>query len=116
MSDQTSCHAVYDGGYCPQGISFENRTELLEKDKNKFKIMVDETLKLITRLLKILSRKALISSIMATPLEAVFDAGVKEISKNGVDDKEGFIWPSYVEDILGPELFDYGYGLLDGFV
>ena len=36
----------HDGGYCPQGISFENRTELaLEKDKNKFKIMVDETLK-----------------------------------------------------------------------
>ena len=48
---------------------------------------------------------------MVTPfMKAVFDAGVKEISKNGVDDKEGFIWPSYVEDILGPELFDYGYG------
>ena len=29
---------------------------------------------------------------------------------NGVDEKDGFIWPSYVEDIMGPELFDYGYG------
>lgn len=37
-------------------------------------------------------------------------AGVKEISKNGVDDKDGFIYPSYVEDIMGPHLFDYGYG------
>ena len=35
---------------------------------------------------------------------------MKEISKNGVDDKDGFIWPSYVEDIMGPQLFDYGYG------
>ena len=31
LSDQTSCHVVYDGGYCPQGISFEERTRLLPK-------------------------------------------------------------------------------------
>ena len=37
-------------------------------------------------------------------------SGIKEISKNGIDDKDGFIWPSYVEDIMGPILFDYGYG------
>ena len=43
-------------------------------------------------------------------MKAVFDSGVTEISKNGVDDKDGFIWPSYVEDIMGPQLFDYGYG------
>ena len=43
-------------------------------------------------------------------MKAVYDAGVKEISKNGRDDKDGFIWPSYVEDIMGPLLFDYGYG------
>ena len=43
-------------------------------------------------------------------MKAIFDAGVKEISKNGIDEKDGFIFPSYVEDILGPELFDYGYG------
>ena len=35
---------------------------------------------------------------------------MKEISLNGVDEKDGFIWPSYVEDIMGPQLFDYGYG------
>lgn len=43
-------------------------------------------------------------------MKAMYDAGIKEISKNGRDDKDGFIWPSYVEDIMGPILFDYGYG------
>lgn len=43
-------------------------------------------------------------------MKAVFDAGNKDIAKNGKDTTEGFIFPSYVEDILGPELFDYGYG------
>ena len=37
-------------------------------------------------------------------MKAVYDAGVKEISRNGTDEKDGFIWPSYVEDIMGPEL------------
>ena len=32
MSDQTSCHMAYDGGYCPQGLTFEQRTEMLDKD------------------------------------------------------------------------------------
>jgi urocanate hydratase len=43
-------------------------------------------------------------------MKAIYDAGVKEIAKNGVDEKDGFVFPSYVEDIMGPELFDYGYG------
>ena len=43
-------------------------------------------------------------------MRAVFDAGVKEIAKNGKDTFDGFIFPSYVEDIMGPLLFDYGYG------
>ena len=40
----------------------------------------------------------------------MYDAGVPEITANGSDPSEGFIWPSYVEDIMGPMLFDYGYG------
>ena len=43
-------------------------------------------------------------------MKAVFDAGAKEIARNGVDERDGFIFPSYVEDIMGPMLFDYGYG------
>jgi urocanate hydratase len=40
----------------------------------------------------------------------VFDAGVKEICKNGENPMDGFIFPSYVEDLMGPLFFDYGYG------
>ena len=43
-------------------------------------------------------------------MKSVYDSGITEISKNGRNDKDGFIWPSYVEDIMGPMLFDYGYG------
>ena len=42
-------------------------------------------------------------------MKAVYDAGVRK-SVNGYDESEGFIFPSYVEDIMGPMLFDYGYG------
>ncbi len=42
-------------------------------------------------------------------MKAVYDAGVSEIAREG-NDKDGFIFSSYVEDIMGPELFDYGYG------
>jgi urocanate hydratase len=43
-------------------------------------------------------------------MKAIYDSGVKEICRNGTNDIDGFIWPSYVEDIMGPVLFDYGYG------
>ena len=43
-------------------------------------------------------------------MKAVFDAGATNIAKNGIDPSEGFIFPSYVEDIMGPLCFDYGYG------
>ncbi|HQO91946.1 MAG TPA: urocanate hydratase, partial [bacterium] len=111
LSDQTSCHAVYDGGYCPAGITFEERTRLLGTDKAKFSKMVDETLRRHYNVIKkLVSKGTYFFDYGNSFMRAVFDAGVKEISKNGVDTFEGFIWPSYVEDILGPELFDYGYG------
>lgn len=111
LSDQTSCHAAYEGGYCPQGITFEERTELLKNDREKFRELVDKTLKKHFELIKILtSRGTYFFDYGNSFMKAIFDAGVKEISKNGVDDKDGFIYPSYVEDIMGPELFDYGYG------
>lgn len=111
LSDQTSCHAVYDGGYCPQGVSFEERTNLLENNRDEFKKLVDETLKKHFELIKILTdRGTYFFDYGNSFMKAVYDAGVKEISKNKIDDKDGFIFPSYVEDIMGPELFDYGYG------
>ena len=111
LSDQTSCHAVYDGGYCPQGISFEERTRLLGEDKDEFCRLVDKTLKKHFELIKALVAKGTYFFDYGNAfMRAVFDSGVKEISKNGVDTYEGFIFPSYVEDIMGPLLFDYGYG------
>ena len=111
LSDQTSCHAVYDGGYCPVGISFEERTRLLAEDRNTFNKLVDETLKRHYLVIKSLTEKGVYFFDYGNSfLKAIYDIGIKEISKNGRDDKGGFIFPSYVEDILGPELFDYGYG------
>ncbi|MEG0844232.1 MAG: urocanate hydratase [Romboutsia sp.] len=111
LSDQTSCHAVYDGGYCPQNISFEERTKLLSEDKEEFVKLVDETLRNHFRVIKELSKKGVYFFDYGNSfMKAIYDAGCSEISKNGVDEKDGFIFPSYVEDILGPQLFDYGYG------
>ena len=111
LSDQTSCHAVYEGGYCPAGISFEERTRLLHDDPDKFRELVDDTLKRHFKAIKALTEKGTYFFDYGNSfMKAIYDAGVKEISRNGVDEKEGFIWPSYVEDIMGPMLFDFGYG------
>jgi urocanate hydratase len=111
LSDQTSCHAVYEGGYCPQGISFEQRTELLRSGQAGFKEMVDATLRHHYTLIKTLSERGTYFFDYGNSfLKAVYDAGIKDICKNGENPLDGFIFQSYVEDILGPILFDYGYG------
>jgi urocanate hydratase len=111
LSDQTSCHAVYEGGYCPRGISFEERTELLRSGHAGFKEMVDATLRRHYELIKTLAdRGTYFFDYGNSFLKAVFDAGVVEICKNGKNPIDGFIFQSYVEDIMGPILFDYGYG------
>ena len=111
LSDQTSCHNVYNGGYCPVQLTFDERTELLDKDSEKFEKLVDETLGRHYEAIKELTKRGTYFFDYGNSfMKAIFDSGVTEISKNGVDDKDGFIWPSYVEDIMGPMLFDYGYG------
>ena len=111
ISDQTSCHAVYEGGYTPAGLSFEQGRELIAADLPTFKARVDESLKRHYRVIKSLTSKGSYfwdygNSFMAS----IFDAGVPEITANGINTNDGFIWPSYVEDIMGPLCFDYGYG------
>lgn len=111
LSDQTSCHAVYEGGYCPAGISFDERTRLLREDRMKFRQLVDISLQRHFNVIKkLVARGTYFFDYGNSFLKAIYDAGVKEISKNKIDEKDGFIWSSYVEDIMGPELFDYGYG------
>lgn len=110
LSDQTSCHAPYDGGYCPQGLSFEERTRLLATDRDEFARRVDATLAHHFELIAALvARGTYFFDYGNSFMNAVFEAGVTQIAKDG-DERNGFIWPSYVEDIMGPELFDYGYG------
>ncbi|HEY3277488.1 MAG TPA: urocanate hydratase [Syntrophorhabdaceae bacterium] len=111
LSDQTSCHAAYDGGYCPQGLTFEARTELLRTDHTKFRAMVDASLKRHYELIKTLvARGVYFFDYGNSFLKAVYDTGIAEICRNGRDATKGFIFPSYVEDIMGPLLFDLGYG------
>ena len=111
LSDQTSCHAVYEGGYCPAGISFEERTRLLSDDYDRFCTLVDQSLCRHYEIIKkLVASGTYFFDYGNSFMKAIYDAGVKEISRNGIDEKDGFIWPSYVEDIMGPELFDYGYG------
>ena len=111
MSDQTSCHVPYDGGYCPQGLSFEERTHMLDEDPAGFRKLVDASLRRHYELICALyERGTYFFDYGNSFLKAVYDAGVKAVCKNGRDDLEGFVFPSYVQDILGPELFDYGYG------
>jgi urocanate hydratase len=111
LSDQTSCHAAYDGGYCPQELTFEQRTEMLKADHDGFKKMVDISLRRhYTYIKTLVNRGAYFFDYGNSFLKAVFDAGVTEICKNGKNPMDGFIFPSYVEDIMGPMMFDYGYG------
>ena len=111
LSDQTSCHEPYTGGYCPQGLTFEERTAMLDHDPEEFRILVDKTLaKHFHAIKELTARGTYFFDYGNSFMKAIFDAGVKEISRNGDNDRDGFIWPSYVEDIMGPLLFDYGYG------
>src|SRR6185436_3045678 len=103
LSDQTSCHAVYEGGYCPVQLDFAARTELLGKDKARFRQLVDATLKQhFEAIQKLTERGTYFFDYGNAFMKSVFDAGVTGICKNGQNEKQGFIWPSYVEDILGP--------------
>ncbi len=111
LSDQTSCHAVYEGGYTPVGVTFEEGRKLMKENPAKFNQLVDESLKRHFRSIKRLTEKGSYfwdygNSFMAS----VFEAGEKAIAKNGINTSEGFIWPSYVEDIMGPICFDFGFG------
>ncbi|MCK4480177.1 MAG: urocanate hydratase [Candidatus Lokiarchaeota archaeon] len=110
-SDQTSCHAVYEGGYTPFQISFKEGRMLIKNNLNRFKQLVDLSLKEQFKLIKIMTERGTYFWDYGNSfLKAVFDAGAKDIAKNVNNSSEGFIFPSYVEDIMGPICFDYGFG------
>ncbi len=106
-SDQTSLHNPWAGGYYPVGISFEEANEMMANNPELFKEKVQETLR----------RHALAINKHTAKGTYFFDYGnafLLEASRAGADvmDKNGidFRYPSYVQDIMGPMCFDYGFG------
>jgi urocanate hydratase len=111
ISDQTSCHVVYEGGYIPVGLAFEEARQMLTIEPEGFRAFVDASLHRHFKVLKSLTGKgAYFWDYGNNFMASVFEVGIAAIAKNGVNTLDGFIWPSYVEDIMGPICFDYGYG------
>ncbi len=105
-SDQTSLHNPYAGGYYPAGISFEKAKELMVKNPALFKKKVQESLKRQVKAINILRKRGMYfwDYGNAFLLEAK-RAGADILKPNG-----SFKFPSYVEDIMGPMCFDFGFG------
>jgi urocanate hydratase len=102
---------VYDGGYCPQGLTFEQRTAMLRDDPRAFRKQVNASLKRHYELIHALVQGGVYFFDYGNSfMKAVFEAGIPGICRNGRNPNDGFIFPSYVEDIMGPLLFDFGYG------
>ena len=106
-SDQTSLHNPWAGGYYPQGISFEEANEMMANDPELFKVKVQETLRKHASLVNNHTAKGtyFFDYGNAFLLEAS-RAGGDVMAANGID----FRYPSYVQDIMGPMCFDYGFG------
>ena len=106
-SDQTSLHNPWAGGYYPQGMSYEEANTMMAEDPTTFKQRIQETLKRHVKAVNALVEKGMY----------FFDYGnafLLESSRAGAEimDEEGelFRYPSYVQDIMGPMCFDYGFG------
>lgn len=111
LTDQTSCHVAFDGGYCPQGLTFEDRTRMLAENKEKFVELVKQTLQKHHQLIEVLRGRGTYFFDYGNSLtSAMCEIGIKEVCVNKKDPLDGFIYPSFVEAFLGPNLFDYGYG------
>ncbi|MEQ9467893.1 MAG: urocanate hydratase [Ekhidna sp.] len=106
-SDQTSLHNPWSGGYYPVGLSFEESNDMIRNNPQGFKAKVQESLR----------RHAAAVNKHADRGTYFFDygnafllessrAGGDVMAENGID----FKYPSYVQDILGPMCFDYGFG------
>ncbi|MDY6801785.1 MAG: urocanate hydratase, partial [Bacteroidota bacterium] len=105
-SDQTSLHNPFAGGYYPAGLTYEESNRMMAEEPEEFKKHVQESLK---------RQVAAINKLTAKGMY-FFDYGnafLLESSRAGADilKKDGkFKYPSYVQDIMGPMCFDYGFG------
>jgi urocanate hydratase len=106
-SDQTSLHNPWAGGYYPVSMTFEESNEMMAKDPEQFKLKVQESLRRHAAAVNKHTAKGtyFFDYGNAFLLECSrADAGV--MAENGID----FKYPSYVQDIMGPMCFDYGFG------
>jgi urocanate hydratase len=106
-SDQTSLHNPWAGGYYPVGVSFDEAKRLMADEPERFHDLVQESLRRQVAAINRLTAKGMY----------FFDYGnafLLESSRAGADimaaDGQSFRYPSYVQDIMGPLFFDYGFG------
>ena len=106
-SDQTSLHNPWSGGYYPVDISYEESNRLIREEPEVFKVKVQQTLKRHADAVnKHTARGTYFFDYGNAFLLEASRAGGDVMAENGVD----FKYPSYVQDILGPMCFDYGFG------
>ncbi|MEM9076722.1 MAG: urocanate hydratase [Bacteroidota bacterium] len=106
-SDQTSLHNPWAGGYYPVELSFEEANTMMAEDPSSFKDKVQESLRRhINAVNKHTAKGTYFFDYGNAFLLEVSRAGGDVMAKNQID----FRYPSYVQDILGPMCFDYGFG------
>jgi urocanate hydratase len=111
-SDQTSLHNPYSGGYYPAGISFEDANKLLSEDPAQFKIEVQKSLvRQVNAINKLTERGMYFFDYGNAFLLEAGRAGADIFEKpDRVSNPVRFRYPSYVQDIMGPMCFDFGFG------
>ena len=106
-SDQTSLHNPWAGGYYPVGISFDDANEMMAKQPEDFKEKVQDTLrKHASAINKHTAKGTYFFDYGNAFLLEASRAGADVMAENNID----FKYPSYVQDIMGPMCFDYGFG------
>ena len=105
-SDQTSLHNPYQGGYFPADYTYEECTKMMSDDPDKFVTEVQETLRRHAKSIDVLSSRGMFFWDYGN----AFLLEASRVGADVMDDNGGFRYPSYVEDIMGPICFDYGFG------
>ena len=106
-SDQTSLHNPWSGGYYPAGISFEEANKMIGEQPEKFKKAVQASLiRQVDAINKHVARGTYFFDYGNAFLLESSRAGANIFAEDGIN----FKYPSYVQDILGPMCFDYGFG------
>ncbi|WP_431110380.1 urocanate hydratase [Winogradskyella poriferorum] len=109
-SDQTSLHNPWAGGYYPVGLSFEDANDMMANNPDLFKTKVQESLRRhATAINKHTEKGTYFFDYGNAFLLEASRAGADIMSKNPTIGRE-FKYPSYVQDIMGPVCFDYGFG------